>query len=259
MLETNLNQVIDTLGAVGLQQGDGVIVHSALHFLGRPTGGLETYLNAFHEVLGAQGTLAVPTFTFGFARGEPFDRQNTPSSGMGVFSEYIRLHPEARRTTHPLQSIAVIGRHRDDLTERDTLCAFDDGSAFDRMLELGFKLVLLGAGIQAASMVHYCEQRLPVPYRYWKDFTGSWRDGAVEEQRTYRMFARDLQINPQLALTPIEFALKETKGWREAALGYGKVCACTLADFVKQTNRLLHADAWALVGNGPAEPVGGAN
>jgi aminoglycoside N3'-acetyltransferase len=123
------------------------------------------------------GTLAVPTFNFAFARGEPFDLRNTPSVGMGAFSEYIRQRASARRPPHLLQSIAVIGRYVDDLASRDTPAAFDPGSPFDRMLELDFKILLLGADVQAISLLHWVEQRLQVPYRYWKVFRGPVRTG----------------------------------------------------------------------------------
>ncbi len=119
-----------------------------------------------------QGTLVVPTFNFSFARGESYDPKVTPCEGMGAFSEYIRQHPKALRTPHPMQSLAIIGHSAEDLSGRDTASAFDPGSAFERMLELDFRLLLLGADIQAVSMVHYSEQRAAVPYRYWKDFTG---------------------------------------------------------------------------------------
>ena len=95
----------------------------------------------------------------------------------------MRQQPEARRTPHPMQSLAVVGRYAADLAGRDTPSAFDPGSAFERMLELDFKLLLLGADIQAVSMLHYSEQRADVPYRYWKDFTGQVRHAAMAGRR----------------------------------------------------------------------------
>src|SRR3990172_8355162 len=130
MREASLAQVVEALSAVGVRVGDGLLVHSALQYLGRPQGGVGMYYAALRTALegpgsGAgtaafpkrltQGTLAVPAFNFSFARGEPYDPQRTPAEGMGAFSEYIRQRPEARRTSHPMQSLAVIGRHADDL------------------------------------------------------------------------------------------------------------------------------------------------
>jgi aminoglycoside 3-N-acetyltransferase len=247
MLTVNLKQVVSALQEVGITPGDGLLVHSALQFLGRPEGGVAMYLAALQQMLGPGGTLAAPAFSFSFARGEPFDRGNTPSRGMGVFSEYVRLQQGAQRTSHPLQSLALLGRHALELARRDTAGAFDPGSAFERLLELDFKLLLLGADIQAASMVHYSEQRAAVPYRYWKEFHGLWRDGDLAEGRTYRMYARDLDLDPTLVLQPIQAGLEAQGLWRQGSLGYGRVCACRLQDFVAVTDALLAANPWVLV------------
>ena len=52
------------LRAVGLREGQVALVHSALRTFGPVDGGAETVVDAFLDVLGARGTLVVPTFTF---------------------------------------------------------------------------------------------------------------------------------------------------------------------------------------------------
>ena len=249
MHEVTARQVAAVLRNLGIQPGDNLLVHSAIQFLGRPVGGAGLYLQALQETTGASGTVAVPAFNFAFARGEDFDPGQTPSQGMGVFSEYVRCQPLARRTPHPLQSLAALGPLAEDLAARDTPCAFDPGSAFERMLELDFKLLLLGADIQAVSMVHYCEQRAGVPYRYWKDFRGRVRTSQGWEERTYRMYVRDLQIDPQLRLRPIQEGLQAQGLWGALPLNYGQVAVCRLVDFVSTTGDILSKDPWGLVGN----------
>jgi aminoglycoside 3-N-acetyltransferase len=262
MQTVTIEQLTSVLRAVGVRPGDGLLVHSAVQFLGRPVGGIETYYRGLCQALGIeagqvpatdQGTFAVPTFNFAFARGEPYDPQVTPSAGMGAFSEYVRTRPEARRTPHPMQSLAVVGAHADDLAGRDTPSAFDSGSAFERMLELNFKLLLLGADIQAVSMLHYSEQRLNVPYRYWKEFTGQYHTPAGWERRTYRMFARDLELDAQIELYPVQKALQSQGKWQMATLNYGQVSTCRLRDFVTAIDGFLSADPWSLVVNRPGE------
>ncbi|MBN1666447.1 MAG: AAC(3) family N-acetyltransferase, partial [Anaerolineales bacterium] len=176
--------------------------------------------------------------------------------GMGVLAEHVRQLPQAQRSSHPLQSIAAVGRDAADLAQRDTPCAFDPGSAFDRMLALDFKLLLLGASVQSVSMIHYCEQQAQVPYRFWKDFTGQARlqppAGNGEWQtHTYRMFARDLQLDPRIDISPVQRALEERGLWRSRPLNYGRVALCRLADFASVALELLAADPWVLVANRP--------
>jgi aminoglycoside N3'-acetyltransferase len=253
--------LLEILRSLGLRPGEGVMAHSAVHFLGKPAGGLGVYYEALSAVLGIEvktgslppglgpGTLAVPAFNFAFARGEPYDPASTPSAGMGVFSEYIRALPHARRTPHPLQSVAAVGGWAGDLAGRDTPGAFDPGSPFDRMLGLDFKLLLLGAGIEAVSLLHYCEQCYSVPYRYWKEVTGPVKTPSGWETRTYRMFARNLDLDPRLTLEPVQKLLEARGQWESLPLNYGRVSACRMADFVAAVNEFLQADPWALVTN----------
>lgn len=43
--------------------------------------------------------------------------------------------------------------------------------------------------------MHYVEEKIRVPYRYMKEFVGSYVDeSGLEEQRKYSMYVRDLQI-----------------------------------------------------------------
>jgi aminoglycoside N3'-acetyltransferase len=257
MKEISSEQIAACLRSLGLKAGDGVMVHSALQFLGKPRNGLADYCEAFCQVLSidledesrSSGTLAVPVFNFGFAKGEPYDPKTTPSVGMGALAEYIRTLPIARRTTHPMQSFAVIGAHAEDISRCDTLGAFDAGSAFERMLDLDFKLLLLGADIQAVSAVHYCEQRANVPYRYWKDFSGKILINGRWETRTYRMFVRDLQLDPHLKFYPIQKLLEERGQWKAERLNYGFVSVCRLQDFIKAGDDILRENVNALMGN----------
>jgi aminoglycoside 3-N-acetyltransferase len=239
------------LKAVGVRAADGLLIHSAMHPLGKPEGGLEMIFTALKGAVGLDGTLVVPAFNFAFARGEDYDPYATPSQGMGAFAEYMRVQDKVLRTMHPLQSVAVWGEHAVEFSGLDTCSAFDDGSAFDRMLQLDFKLLLLGADIQAASIVHYSEQGAAVPYRHWKDFTGRVKQNGQWLTKTYPMFVRDKDIDPQLRLAPIQRALEGKGQWRSVPLNFGQVTACSLRDFVAATDQLLIRDPWALVANKP--------
>jgi aminoglycoside 3-N-acetyltransferase len=255
MLRASRTQVAEALAALGLQRGDGVMVHAATQFLGVPEGGIGMYYEVLDDLLGlesGEGTLVVPTFTFGFAHGQVYDQLQTPSDQMGAFAEYVRVRPEARRSPHPIHSVAVVGRYAEALAAIDTSGAFDAGSVFERMVELDFKLLLLGADVYYTTMIHYCERLANVPYRYWKDFTGEVRlEGQPAQVRTYRMFARDLDLDPDVNATPVRLAL-ETRGQCSSVdLNYGKLASCRFRDFVAAAGDLLTEDPWVLVVNRP--------
>ena len=147
-----------------------------------------------------------------------------------------------------MQSLAVIGRYAADLAGRDTPSAFDPGSAFERMLELDFKILLLGADIQAVSMLHYSEQRLQCPTATGKTSPGRCAPAPGWETRTYRMFVRDLQIDARICTsTPCRLA------WKAGPValnppGLRSVSVCRMADFVRVTDEIASlADPWSLV------------
>jgi len=253
MLEVTQERIYDALEAIGVTDSDGLLIHSAIQFLGAPIGGIALYFETLKSKIGPAGTLVVPTFNFDFPSNLEFDPLATPSKGMGAFSEYVRVHPDSKRTLHPMQSVACNGKYAADLAERDTPCAFDDGSAYDRMLELDFKLLLLGANVQSVSMLHYSEQRARVPYRYWKEFTGQIRTQSGWENRTYLMYVRDMDIDPKLSLKPVRRYLEDNGNWRSTELNYGKLSSCRLVDFVDAVDHFLAQDPWSLVTNRPRE------
>lgn len=247
LTQTHLAQTLRTLG---LQRGDTVLCHSALQFLGKPENGLDTISGALDSVLEfstLQGTLALPAFNFDFAHGLPYHPKISPAQKMGALPEYFRRYPGVCRTPHPMQSLLVVGRFAQDLCNRDTPSAFDEHSAFARLLELNGWLLLLGADIQAASIIHYSEQRARVPYRYWKEFTASY----ANEIRTYRMFVRDLALDPKLSLAPLQAELTKRGQWYNQPLNYGNVSACRLSDFVHAADDLLAQNPWTFVTNAP--------
>jgi len=256
MREVNRQQVLACLQQVGVQPGDGVLVHSALQFFGRPQGGVGMYLDALKEAVGLSespptGTIAVPVFNFSFAKGEAYDPDLAPAVGMGAFSEYVRQQPGALRTTHPMQSFALIGEDAPSLAVLDTPSAFDDGSAVDAITRSGYKLLLLGASVQAASALHYSEQRVGVPYRYWKEFTGQVRREGAWQTASYRMYVRDLDLDPRLEIFEVERELRRRGQWQAVELHYGKISLCTLSDFIAATSDLLRQDPWCFVTNKP--------
>jgi aminoglycoside 3-N-acetyltransferase len=249
MLELKPEILKQALEKVGVQPGDGLLVHSAIQMLGKPVAGIDMYRQVILDLIGPQGTLVVPTFTLDFPKTKEFDYRNTPSISMGSFSEHIRQYPGAMRSIHPMQSIASLGHAAADLVSRDTTSAFEAGSTFERMLELDFKLLLLGADIQAASMVHYCEIRTAVPYRKWVEFSGKvWLDGTWREL-SYRIYARILEIDPRLNLKPIQNELERMEAWKATAVNYGEIACCRLIDFVNAGDALLKEDAWVLIEN----------
>lgn len=253
--EQDLQQALE---ATGIRPGSLILVHSALFALGRMEGvSIGAIPARIYDVLrhhlGAEGTVAVPTFNFDFCDGVAFHRQHTPSVAMGAFSEFVRQLPQSRRSPHPLQSLAAIGPLSKTLAERDTPGAFEPGGSFDALLEHDVTIVMLGCGINAVSLVHWAEERVGVPYRYWKSFSGHYRDGRWTGHRTYRLYARDLVRDPEVRVEPVGSVLEQRGQWRRAPLGNAALEACQGRHFTAAAVSLLQKDPTSLIRSQPRQ------
>lgn len=240
----------------GIKQNDVLFVHSSLFDLGIPEDidlkSLPAVIyNKIKEVIGETGTLVVPTFNFEFCKGKPFDRQRTPSKNMGVFSEYIRTHPSAKRSFNPMQSVAVIGQHAAYLTENDTPSAFGVGSAFDRLIKLDAKVLNLGADFSYNSVFHWAEEKHEVPYRYWKEFKGSYTSQDETSIKTYKMYVRDLEANPEVNFNFLEKKLKNNGKLIDAKLGESGIMSYELSDFIALAETYIKQNPYFFIENHP--------
>ena len=242
------------LGEAGISKGDTVNIHSSFLALGvfessnRLNPAVQT-ISIILNYLGETGTLVAPAFNFGFCDGETFDRKETSSKEMGVMSEALRTWENAERSSHPMQSVTAVGRLAEHICMPDTESAFGIGSSFHRMLELDSKLLLYGVPFRAASFVHYVEERHAVPYRYWKTFQGKYIDNGVTNSRKYKMFVRDLELNPRIQVESLQDEMAGRGELRSAKLGMGNIYSCRFKDFFKTADEKLGYDSFYLIEN----------
>ncbi|TXD39729.1 hypothetical protein FRC96_06500 [Lujinxingia vulgaris] len=247
-----LTDLLRALRALHKEPPRLVFMHSSLFQLGLLQGATpaaipELIYETLREHLGPQATIAVPTFNFGFCRGELFDRTSTPSRQMGALAEFVRTLPHARRSAHPMQSIAAVGPLAAALTAPDTAGAFERGGSFDTLIEYDAQILTLGCGLERVSLVHWAEERVGVPYRAWKSFCAPYRSAGVARMRTYRMYARDLSLGLQANITPLTAALTHNRQLHHHRLGASQLTSVSSRDFVNTAIALLEANPWALV------------
>jgi aminoglycoside 3-N-acetyltransferase len=170
------SDIRQSLAALPFGSGDVVFCHSNIGYFGRLAGNpgrselCEIFFDALMDRLGPSGTLIVPTYTYSFPRGDTFD-PGTTSSGMGLFAEWVREHPDSRRSADPSYSIAAIGAnavfHTADAPEN----SFGPGSHFHRLRDAEAKLLKLNH--PGCTYIHYVEREFGVPYRFDKSFVGT--------------------------------------------------------------------------------------
>ena len=179
---------------LGVKRGDTVMLHSAVFTLGVIENGLQGLYQAVRDLMGDDGTLIVPTFTFSFRRHQVFDVLNSPpSKEIGSFSDYIRRHPDSTRSLDPLFSMSAIGPKQQDLMERKSRNSFGEGSIYEKIFTANTLILALGITYSTGiSAFMHIEKLARIDYRY--DLTLEGRtvgyDG-VERDDVVTHFARD--------------------------------------------------------------------
>src|SRR5687768_11400994 len=147
--------------------------------LGHVLGGAPAVVDAFLDVLGPSGTLAVPTFPFtgsmlAHVRSDPdFDVDETPSK-MGAITEELRTRPGALRSLEPTHPVAALGPASSFLTDDHINGAgsCDEHSPLYRLTQLDDTttgaptayVLLLGVDFRNCPLLHTAEELARVPF-----------------------------------------------------------------------------------------------
>ncbi|GCD77593.1 hypothetical protein JCM31826_10750 [Thermaurantimonas aggregans] len=173
--------LIDQLKAIGIKQGDSVLVHSAMSRLGYLENGPRTLIDALLEVIGTNGNILMPTspnpaLQLDYVRQHPhFDARNDPSA-MGAITEYFRKMPNTVRSLSPTEPVSAYGPLSVWLTEghRGRPTPYDSYSPFYRLTEVGGKILYVGVTLaQAGTSLHLLEDAVddfPYPVYYSQEF-----------------------------------------------------------------------------------------
>jgi len=163
-------QVKETLFSKGMRSGDHLLVHSSLRSVGPVEGGPEALIDALLEVVGAEGTLAMPAFNYRRYLPFPhFDARTTPGR-TGALTEIFRQRPETLRSLHPTHSITAQGKRAVEfLADHYKFPAFGVGSPVDRLAQAGGYVLLLGVTHLANSCIHVGESHAERRKFYWEE------------------------------------------------------------------------------------------
>ncbi len=194
------------LRALGVEQGDVLLVHAAMSAIGWVCGGAEAVVLALREAVGESGTLVVPTQS-----GENSDpahwsnpavpeewqqliRQHTPAYNpattptrqMGAVAEMVRHWPGTLRSSHPSASFAAVGPKAEEILKDQPLQdPMGEAGPLGALYRLGAKVLLLGVNYENCTALHLAEHRAGVTgtapraaavmengQRVWKRWTG---------------------------------------------------------------------------------------
>jgi aminoglycoside 3-N-acetyltransferase len=169
MRTVNQQDIAEGLRTLGVRAGDVLLVHSSLSRFGHVEGGADAVIDALIEAVGPEGTVAVPTHTWGTVNAQQpvFDVRTSPSI-VGRITEFFRARPQARRGLHPTHSCAAIGPKTDALLRDHETQVTPCGSKspYQRLMDLGGKVVFLGVDLRVNTSFHALEEVACVPWLF---------------------------------------------------------------------------------------------
>lgn len=175
------SRLVADLQKLGLVPGQVVMLHVSVKSVGWVVGGPDTMIQALLDVLTATGTLMMyigwEEAPYNLAEWPKKKRQAyleecppfNPATSRAyhkwsILTEYLRTWPGAYRSSHPEASVAAIGSLARWITGNHPLqYGYGPGSPFAKLYESGGKVLLVGAPLNAITLLHFAEHLARVP------------------------------------------------------------------------------------------------
>lgn len=162
-----LDEIAETIAALGVSPGDRVMAHSQCLVLGQVDGGLFGIIRLLQDRIGSRGTLMMPTYPARgrtwerFTSDEVFDIRRTPSQ-MGLLTELFRRSKGVHRTMHPTHATAIWGADAEVWAtgHGDNPSPFHPRSPFGRLHKANGKVIFLELDGLHLTQAHVAEDLL---------------------------------------------------------------------------------------------------
>ena len=238
-----LEKLVEGFRELGLETGDTLLVHSSYKSLGEVEGGPQTVIRALEEVLGAEGTLIMPTFNFDFNKGVSWDVRKTRSK-MGALTEIVRMDPRAKRVFHPFYSFAILGKHAEMLGSLRYKSSYERNSVFGKLRDLDGKIMVIGLSYNdSMTFFHHIEQMEGVDYRFLKQFTGEVTDeNGNTYTDTFEMLVRDIDKGVMTMVDPMGALMEQAGVIQSAKIGKADVKLMKANEVYEFTAREMKRD-----------------
>lgn len=259
-------EVIAKLKASGLKEGDILMGHFDLKAFGK-IGDIKnkfdfynTIINILISIVGPEGGVIIPTYSYSFCKDEVFDQLHTPST-VGSMAEVAlkRLQDNHEnylgeaiyRSNDPLFSCVGFGKAAESICSNIGLESFGKDSIYEHLYKA--KAKLMGFGFMfAVTYMHYVEHayhltKRKLPYRYDKEFSGTFinLDGSTKKI-TCNYFVRNLEFcEYDFPVIPQE--LKRLGRLNTAYIGAGEVTIATAEDLYNTMFEMLDRDILCLL------------
>jgi aminoglycoside 3-N-acetyltransferase len=169
------------LRALGVVEGDIVMAHVSMRRVGRLLDGADGLIHALRTAVGPSGTvMAYTDWQADYealldedgrvpdpwrAHVPAFDpARSRAARDNGIFPEYLRTTPGAKRSGNPGASVVAIGPHSEDLVANHAQdYGYGPRSPLARLVEFDGKVAMLGAPLDTMTLLHHAEHLANIP------------------------------------------------------------------------------------------------
>ena len=206
---------------LGVQPARPLLCHSFISTLGRPeTSPQHDIVGSLLDVIGADGTLFVPAFTYSYFNSQIYDRQHSRST-VGILADWLLSMPGSFRSLSPNFSHVGFGPDAEKFLARQTKRALGPDTVYDRLVQANAQVLMIGVDFTALPLFMHMERVLGVHYRYDKSFPGLTRDNGVEFEDVEVHSVRDQDLDFVNDRHAIGVLVDHDPRCRMVSFGYG--------------------------------------
>jgi aminoglycoside 3-N-acetyltransferase len=161
-------EIVNGLIELGIQKGDVVFVHSSLSKFGNVINGPKTIIDALLEVIGEQGTLAMPGFNIQVSmkntlemmeKGDVIYNYKTSAPTTGIICKIFKTDYNPEISIHPTHSVLALGKQAGFVvnSHEKSEKTFGEGSPLFNIKKLNGKILGLGSDLGHVTFYHVLE------------------------------------------------------------------------------------------------------
>ena len=243
--------ISESFANAGTKPNDTVMIHADTGIAAQyknlePSEKINCFIKDIINYFDKDGTIVVPTFTYSSTKNEIYDKFVTPSSA-GLFGEYFRKYSGVLRSNNPIFSVASIGKNAVEFSNSRVDDCFGEKTSFDLLKKYNAQIICLGCSINQITFVHYVEQKINVPYRFMKNFSGKIKINENIENIKISYYVRNLKIN-----TKCDLGLLKEKAKKEGVIYCGSIGRFPLItikvdNFMKIAKKLVEENKFSLI------------
>ncbi|HUT31888.1 MAG TPA: DUF4910 domain-containing protein [Planctomycetota bacterium] len=227
------------LDVLGVPRGAVLMVHSSVSQFGYVEGGADAVIEALHDAIGPEGTLAMPTLSYSWVGRPPYDPATTPSR-VGAITEVFRKRPGVLRSPHPSHSVAAFGPRAAEITSGHVpdRPVFAPEGAYGKLYELDAWILML-CKLSSNTSMHMGDERNGL---LLLDFVGHVLEGGKRREVLVRHMPCHVNFDPSYE------AMRQRGQLRSAPLGEGTIHLMRARDAIDTATENVRRDPRLVTG-----------